>query len=106
MSKLEYNSYKGDGNLRFSGQVSSLLRNLMSYYGEILHGGKLFGQLSGAEAFLAIQPPWRQFLKTTIFSPKRPIKHFYRMGVRNHLSSKDPTWRCVIGVFLTGFLTS
>ena len=54
MSKLEYNSYKGDGNLRFSGQVSSLLRNLMSYYGEILHGGKLFGQLSGADEFLAI----------------------------------------------------
>ena len=41
---------KGDGNVRFSGQQSLLLKKLMSYYGEILHGG----QLSGAVEFLAI----------------------------------------------------
>ena len=29
-----------------------------------------------------------------------------RKCVRNHLSSKDPTWRRWIGVFLTGFLMS
>ena len=30
----------------------------------------------------------------------------YRMCVKNILSSKDPTWRWWIGVFLTLFLTS
>ena len=30
----------------------------------------------------------------------------YRMCVKNILSSKDPTWRWWIGVFLTGFLMS
>ena len=59
---------KGDGKLKFSGQKSPLLRNLMSYLHQILHGGKLFDIVEGHEKFLAIRPPWRPFLKTTIFS--------------------------------------
>ena len=46
------------------------------HYGEILHGGKLFGQFSGADELLAIRRQLRLFMKNPIFSPKRSIKHF------------------------------
>ena len=36
---------KGDGNVRFSGQMRQFLKNLKSYFHEILHGGHLFGVL-------------------------------------------------------------
>ena len=33
---------KGDGHLKFSGQPRTLLRNLMSYNGQILHDPRFF----------------------------------------------------------------
>ena len=51
-----YNFWKGDGNVRFSGQQRQLLRNWKSYNDEILHGGKLFGVLWENVEFETVQP--------------------------------------------------
>ena len=37
-----FTNEKGDGNVRFSGQMRQLFRNLKSYFHEILHGGWIF----------------------------------------------------------------
>ena len=48
---------KGDGHLKFSGELRTLLRNLTSYNGQILHDGRFFVKDSESTKVEAIQPP-------------------------------------------------
>ena len=74
-SDLREDSEKGDAKVQFSGQQRQLLRNLKSYFHEILHDGQLFGVLSGNVESLAIQPPWRLFWNTTLSAEKKFMKY-------------------------------
>ena len=47
---------KGDGHLKFSGEPRTLLRNLTSYNGQILHEPRFFVKDSESTKVEAIQP--------------------------------------------------
>ena len=57
LSHKNYYFSKGDGHLKFSGQPRTLLRNLASYNGQILHDGRFFVKDLESTKVEAIQPP-------------------------------------------------